>query len=69
MTSQFMSSLLAGAAAGTSVDVALFPIDTIKVCHSRFQNGEGQHDTAFVMHANYLHRAYTDAAPIYGGIH
>lgn len=38
MTSQFFSSLLAGAAAGISVDVALFPIDTIKC---RMQAPEG----------------------------
>ena len=42
MSSEFMSSLLAGAAAGTSVDVALFPIDTIKVRSSHLQNGERQ---------------------------
>ena len=30
MSSEFLSSLLAGAAAGVSVDVALYPIDTLK---------------------------------------
>ena len=36
--SEFVSSLLAGAAAGMSVDIALYPIDTLK---TRAQSVEG----------------------------
>lgn len=38
-TASFWTSLLAGAAAGTTVDVTLYPMDTIK---TRLQSAQGQ---------------------------
>ena len=63
----YLTSLISGGIAGTSVDVALFPLDTIK---TRMQVGLPPHDTSTAreLARELLCKAGGSAAPLYSGL-